>query len=57
MVRTSGRRNRPHANRGDAMTKAIILLPFLMLAACDSGPSVTATNASLEEVADKVEAA
>ena len=39
------------------MTKAIILLPFLMLAACDSGPSVTATNASLEEVADKVEAA
>ena len=39
------------------MTKAIILLPFFMLAACDSGPSVTATNASLEEVADKVEAA
>ena len=39
------------------MTKAIILLPLMMLAACDSGPSVTATNASVEEVATKVEAA
>ena len=36
------------------MTKAIILLPLLLLAACDSGPSVTATNASIEEVATKV---
>ena len=42
---------------GDAMTKAIILLPALLLAACDSGPSVTATNPSLEEVSDKVQAA
>ena len=39
------------------MTKAIILLPIVLLAACDSGPSVTATNASTEEVAGKVEAA
>ena len=39
------------------MTKAIILLPFFILAACDSGPSVTATNASIAEVATKVEAA
>ena len=39
------------------MTKAIILLPLILIAACDSGPSVTATNASLEEVADKVQAA
>ena len=39
------------------MTRAIILLPLLMLAACDSGPSVTATNASIDEVAQKVEAA
>ena len=39
------------------MTRAIILLPFLLLAACDSGPSVTATNASIAEVATKVEAA
>lgn len=39
------------------MTKAIILLPFILLAACDSEPSVTATNASIEEVAGKVEAA
>ena len=39
------------------MTKAIILLPLILLAACDSGPSVTATNASIEEVAQKVEAA
>ncbi len=39
------------------MTRAIILLPLLLLAACDSGPSVTATNASVEEVAGKVEAA
>jgi len=39
------------------MTKAIILLPLLLLAACDSGPSVSATNASIEEVAGKVEAA
>lgn len=45
------------ANRGDAMTKTIILLPLLLLAACDSGPRVTATNASVEEVAGKVEAA
>lgn len=39
------------------MTRAFILLPSILLAACDSGPSVTATNASIEEVADKVEAA
>lgn len=39
------------------MTKAIILLPLFLLAACDSGPKVTATNASVEEVAGKVEAA
>jgi len=39
------------------MTKAIILLPLLLLAACDSGPRVTATNASIEEVAGEVEAA
>ena len=36
------------------MTRAIILLPFVLLAACDSGPSVTATNASIDEVAGKV---
>ena len=36
------------------MTKAIILLPLLMLAACNSGPTVTATNASVQEVANKV---
>jgi hypothetical protein len=41
---------------GDAMTKAIILLPLLLLAACDSGPTVTATNASVAEVAGKVDA-
>ena len=39
------------------MTRAIFLLPFVLIAACDSGPSVTATNASLAEVAAKVEAA
>ncbi len=39
------------------MTKAIILLPFLLLAACDSGPTVSATNASVAEVAAKVDAA
>ena len=39
------------------MTKAIILLPLIMLAACDSGPEVSATNASVAEVATKVEAA
>lgn len=39
------------------MTRAIILLPFILLAACDSGPSVSATNASVAEVAAKVEAA
>lgn len=39
------------------MTKAIILLPLLMLGACDSGPTVSATNASVQEVAAKVEAA
>ena len=57
MVRTSGRRNRPHANRGDVMTRAIILLPLILLSACDSGPQVSATNASVAEVAAKVEAA
>ena len=36
------------------MTRAIILLPYLLLAACDSGPKVSATNASIEEVAAKV---
>ena len=39
------------------MTKAIMLLPLIMLAACDSGPSATATNSSVEDVASKVEAA
>ena len=39
------------------MTRAIILLPLILLAACDSGPTVTATNASIEEVATKVQAA
>ena len=39
------------------MTRAIILLPYLLLAACDSGPKVSATNASVEEVAAKVEEA
>lgn len=44
------------------MTKAIIflpliLLPFLGLAACNSEPKVAATNASVAEVAAKVEAA
>ena len=33
---------------------AIALACSLPLAACDSGPDVTATNASVEEVADKV---
>lgn len=47
----------PVGSQGDAMTKAIILLPLVMLAACDSGASVSATNASVEEVAKKVEAA
>lgn len=39
------------------MTRAFMLVPLLALAACDSGPKVTATNASIEEVADKVAAA
>ncbi len=39
------------------MTKAIFLLPLLTLAACNSGPTVTATNASVQEVAAKVQAA
>ena len=39
------------------MTRAIILLPLILLAACDSGPQVSATNASVAEVAAKVEAA
>ena len=39
------------------MTKIIILLPFVLLGGCDSGRSVTATNASVEEVANKVAAA
>ena len=39
------------------MTRAIILLPLILLAACDSGLQVSATNASLADVAKKVEAA
>lgn len=39
------------------MTRAIILLPLILLAACDSGPEVSATNATVAEVAAKVEAA
>lgn len=39
------------------MTKAIILLPLLMLAGCDSKPDIKATNASVGEVAAKVAAA
>lgn len=39
------------------MTRAIIILPSILLAACDSGPRVSATNATVEEVADKVAAA
>lgn len=39
------------------MTRAIILLPLILLAGCDSGPQVSATNASVAEVAAKVEAA
>ena len=39
------------------MTKVIILLPLLMLAACDSKADVKATNASVQEVAAKVAAA
>ncbi len=39
------------------MTRTIILLPLIILAGCDSGPEVSATNASVAEVAAKVEAA
>lgn len=39
------------------MTRATILLPLILLAACDSGPTVSATNASISEVAAKVDAA
>ena len=39
------------------MTRAIILLPLVLIAACDAGPNVTATNASLADVTKKVEAA
>lgn len=38
------------------MKRIAILLPAI-LAACNSGPSVTATNASVEEVSNKVAAA
>lgn len=39
------------------MTKAIILLPLLLLAGCGSKGDVKATNASVEEVANKIAAA
>ena len=39
------------------MKRFVLLLPPLALAACNSGPSVTATNASVEEVGKKVAAA
>lgn len=39
------------------MTKAIILLPLSLLAACDSGGEVSANNATVAEVAAKVQAA
>jgi len=42
---------------GDIMTRTIILLPFVLLAACGSKGEVKATNASVEEVANKVAAA
>ena len=42
---------------GDAKTKAIILLPLLLLAACGTKAEVKVTNASLAEVADKVQVA
>ncbi len=36
------------------MTKAIILLPFLILTACDSGPEVKMENASISDVAKEM---
>jgi len=39
-----------------SMKRIVMLLPFV-LAACNSGPNVTATNASVEEVSNKVAAA
>lgn len=36
------------------MTKAFILLPILMLAACDSSPDVSLENASVGEVANEM---
>ncbi len=39
------------------MKAYMLVLPLVMLAACDNSPKVEAENASIEEVADKVRAA
>ena len=49
--------DRRFVQMGDIMTRSIILLPLVLLSACGSKGDVTATNASVEEVADKVQAA
>jgi hypothetical protein len=44
-------------NREKMSMRAIVLMPALLLAACNSSPTITATNATGAEVAQKVEAA
>jgi hypothetical protein len=40
--------------KGAAMKMLVLTLPLAMLAACDSGPDVDMTNASVAEVADEM---
>lgn len=45
------------AGSGDSMRELMLALPLLMLAACNDSPKVEAENASVAEVADKVQEA
>jgi hypothetical protein len=45
------------AERGNAMNRFALVLPLIMLAACDSSPGVSADNAKPSEVAAKMKAA